>query len=134
MSEMEYKTVVRLPIPQLDGKSYDEALPFFKKTVGEPSNETTFDGEVDWFDYEDKPYEPVYDYETGRWGVDKVLVREWTEQEKDLVAMTVAKLREIEQEMQRKFDVWEDVFLLPYSWYNGVDEPIIMDATSGQET
>lgn len=127
MSDMEYKTVVRLPLPNLDGLSTTEVLKFFREKIGEPSDVDELDGKVEGFYYEDGEYRPIYDHETKRWAIDKVLAEEDESQEKDPIPMTVHKLANIEANMQIKFGTRNKVFFLSYSWYNGENEPVIID-------
>jgi hypothetical protein len=130
---MEYKTVVRLPLPALDGKTDVEALEFFRKKIGEPTYADTPDENGGmFFEYEDGTYRPVYDCEVKRWGVDKVLAHE-TEEPVFFIRMTTTRLVEVEREMRDKFDTHGNVFFLSYSWYNGVDEPITVHSEEPTE-
>jgi hypothetical protein len=127
MSCNESKTVLRAEFPRLKGKSRNEAYPFYVKFLGEPIEVEEWNGEVDYFRY-DGEYQPVYDYDSKRWGIDLVLHHESdynTYIEMKTNGLTLDEFNKLANEMSLKFEVDKyKIRLISYSWYNGSDEPI----------
>ncbi|MGG1659486.1 hypothetical protein [Brevibacillus sp. NRS-1366] len=127
MSHMEYKTVIRVALPELEGLDHNQALPFFKEKVGEPKHLDEWDGVVEWFTYDDKPntYCPVESLEGKyKWGIDYVLMHS-DGYDYNTLDISLSELERYIDLLVQKFSVKkEDCRLLSYSWYNGGDEPI----------
>lgn len=136
MSGMVYKSVLRAEIKKLKGKGRTEAFAFFQPILGEPKELETYEGDVEYFGYEEQvhAFVPVqelnYRSEDGlRWGIDYILSyeREPEDGEGDTI-YTLAKLNEIGLEMEQKFGIDpETVSVATYSWYTGSDEPIVFE-------
>ena len=138
MSYNETKSVLRAEIPQLKGKSRTEALEYFRQILGEPDDVDIWDGEVDFFEYEEKnhTYIPVEEYSYGktdddRWGGDLILAysNDYGVEEGDM-NYSLEELSVLADKMARKFNINpKNIRLLSYTWYNGSDEPRFFERT-----
>jgi hypothetical protein len=126
----ESKTVLRAEFPRLKGKSRIEVYPFYLELLGEPDYKDEYDGVVEYFEYKGK-YQPAYDYDTKRWGIDLVLHHESdysTYIEMESNGLTLDEFHKLAHEMSLKFEIDKyRVRLISYTWYNGSDEPIKFD-------
>jgi hypothetical protein len=134
MSFNETKTVVRVEIPELYGKSKTELYYYFKSILGESSYVDEWEGEVEYFSYDEEEFEivPVHQYNretesnVGKVGVDYILSYKtdyYAGKGKD--GFTFKELNEIGQILEDKFGIDpENCKLFSYTWYNGADEPI----------
>lgn len=136
MSCNETKKVLRVEIPWLRGKGYNEAYKYFRSILG-PADEVDQDkNETYYFYYEPNShyYVPVKEYSERntnnyRWGIDIILY------EKNDYGEVIGKKDYSPQEIQisaaemaEKFGVSPcDCKIYEYSWYNATDEPIIFD-------
>lgn len=130
MSCNESKTVLRAEFPQLQGKTRNEAFLFYKEILGEPTEVDEYDGEVEFFTYEGK-YQPVYDYDKERWGIDLVLHHESDYNvyiANDMNGLSLEEFEKLANEMSQTFGVEKSkIRLMSYTWYNGVDERIYFE-------
>lgn len=127
MSCNESKLVLRAEIPSLKGKSNSEALKFFRRILGEPSEIDEWNDEIDYFSYEGI-IRPCHDYSSGRWGIEYILLHESDYNvyvEMDNIGATLEEINEIAGKLENMFNVnKDDVKLIYYTWYNGSDEPV----------
>lgn len=127
MSCNESKTVLRAEFPKLKGKTRQEVYPFFLNLLGKPEEVDEYDGVVEYFYYEGK-HQPVYDYDSKRWGIDLVLHHESdykTYIEMESNGLTLDEFNKLAHDMSLKFEIDKyKVRLISYTWYNGADEPI----------
>jgi hypothetical protein len=121
MSEEITKNVIRFRIPQLKGKSVQEAFDFFTNTIGEPEEIDKYDGELEYFNYKEKY--SVHE-KNDEWYFDIVLST--SESYDNYFCMTFRDLLETTEEISEKFEILdiENINILCYTWYTGVDEPI----------
>lgn len=128
MSEMEYKMVLRAKLPHI--RNREDHLELFHSVLGEPAEIEEYAGKVEWFTYErwqdrGKHY-PKYvniDHD-GVFGVECVLQR-GTPDAADF-SVSLRDLRRLWNKMCKDFAIeHSDVHLHTYSWYNGVDEPVV---------
>lgn len=135
MSGMVYKSVLRAEIKELRGKGRTEAFAFFRPLLGEPEDIEVYEGEVEYFAYEEKaealvPVQELSNRSNGekRWGVDYVLSYSREDNEGEDSIVSLASLNEISLELTKKFGIEpSSVRVLSYSWYNGGDEPILFE-------
>jgi len=128
MSCVEDKTVLRVEIPRLSGINKTEAFNYFKKILGEPNDIDNDEKEVYYFEYNGR-FQPVYDSNNKKWGIDLVLAHKSTYktyiQFDYKKGITLKEFGLLADELCQKFDIKkEDVKLLSFSWYNGGAEPI----------
>jgi len=127
MSCNESKTVLRAEFPQLQGKTTNEVYPFYLEILGKPNEIDEYDDEVGYFSYEGK-YQPAYDYDSKKWGIDLVLHHEsdyntYIKQETN--GLSLKEFDTLAKSMTDVFGVDKDkVRLISYTWYNGSEEPI----------
>ena len=102
-------------------------FPFYKNTIGNPSELDEYEGEVEYFEYNGK-YQPSHQYKGDRWGIDMVLHHETdydTKIEMQTNGISLAEFLTLSQEMENKFGIDKSqVRLISYTWYNGGDEPV----------
>jgi hypothetical protein len=126
---MEWKTVIRAEIPSLRYENKNTAYDYFKKILGDASDVEDYDGEIEWFEYEGE-LQPVYDYDTKKWGIDLVL--EHKSDYKTYVhsvcdnGVTLNEFQTFADRLIKKFPEVniETIRFISYDWYNGGDEPI----------
>jgi hypothetical protein len=128
MSYNETKAVLRVEIPELKGKSYNELYQYFKDKIGEPSDVYKDGDYVEWFAYDERLCDivPVIQYSTKRVGVDYILSYS-TDFEEDhrKSSYTLEELNKYATILAEKFGVEPNKCrLFFYTWYNGADEPI----------
>lgn len=121
--------VLRAEFPELKGKTKTEVFPIYKNLLGEPDEVDEYDGEVDYFRYDnDKKYRPAYQYKGKRWGIDLTLHHESdykTYVELKTNGISLGEFETLAEEMAQKFGVDKSqIRLISYTWYNGVDEPV----------
>jgi hypothetical protein len=130
MSCNETKVVLRAEFPRLKGKTRQEVYPFYLELLGEPTDKDEWDGVVEYFSYEGK-YQPAYDHDSKRWGIDLVLHHESdynTYINMETNGLTLDEFHKLAHEMSIKFEVDKyKIRLISYTWYNGSDEPIQFD-------
>jgi len=130
MSCMESKVVLRAELPELKGKSRNEVYPVFVNLIGEADDIDEYEGEIEYFQYEGE-IQPVYDYDSKRWGIDHVLHHESdyrTYIKMKSNGLSLKEFDELASQMEEKFGIDKSkVRLISYSWYNGGDEPINFD-------
>lgn len=134
MSYNESKTVLRIEIPSLRGKSYHEAYKYFSSILGEADDIDDWDDVIEYFSYYEKnhKYIPVREYSYGRdavndrWGVDLLLA--YGNDYRDSIGRANHSLQELNKlanDLGEKFNVDpKTARLVSYTWYNGGDEPV----------
>lgn len=134
MSYNESKTVLRVEIPELRGKSNKEAYEYFLPILGEPDDIDEWEGEVEYFSYYEKNHKfvPVSENSYSRnaandkWGVDLILAygNDYNETIGE-ANHSLGELQNLAQEMAEKFNIDPSrCKVVSYTWYNGGDEPI----------
>lgn len=137
MSYNESKTVLRVEIPHLRGKSNKEAYEYFLPILGEPDDVDEWEGEVEYFSYYEKNHRfvPVSECSYGRnaandkWGVDLILAygNDYNENIGD-ANHSLGELHKLSLELADKFNIDPNTCrVVSYTWYNGGDEPIEFD-------
>lgn len=130
MSDSRITTSLRLEIPSLEGKSDREAYEYFKPILGEADE--LYD-EPNYFSfYYNGEFQPRKESsgrsESKRWVVDLVIKTRLAYEGNDLYIST-QRLRQLTFKLAQKFGFSEsNVILASYLWYDGVDEPIMVDA------
>jgi hypothetical protein len=133
MSCTEYKTVIRAEIPVLNGKGMTEAYAYFQPILGEADYLDEWDGEVEYFQYEEmkNDFVPVFEYSYGktdnkRIGVDYILsYSNDYGSSKGKTNFSFEELAKLAEVIAEKFDIDpKKCRLVSYSWYNGGDEPV----------
>lgn len=132
MSHTVFKVAILGHIKGLDGKSRAEVLPVFRAKLGEPSEVDEFDGTTCWFEYDDSDQKivPAYSHEQKRWGLRCVFE---SDQECDLdFSFSIGYVHKVQKEMRELFPSIGSVIIHAYSWYTGVDEPVIFSEESDE--
>ena len=127
MSHDVTKTVLRVELPELKGKSRDNVYPVYRDLLGDAPELDMYQGEVEYFSY-DGVYRECCDVDSNRWGIERVLKMESeyrTEIAGSQNGYSMGELNEMAQEMAEKFNVDPNqVRLTSYTWYTGTDEPV----------
>jgi hypothetical protein len=122
MSEDVTKTCIRLPLPELDGKTWQERFDFIKPILGEPSEVDEWEGEVTYFKYDG--YDFVYTYKTNKFAVDKVF-KDCVSYEHPGLSMSLADLTDEAEGFAMRFGKRaKDCLVVALTYYNGCDEPV----------
>lgn len=129
MSTTEYKVVLRTRLP--DVKTDKEHLEWFQANVGQPSA-TEVHGKRIWFSYDqdscyapmDRGPKPYFDpcFRKGVYGVELVFAH--SKDDAENFKMTLSELVQWEEKLKSMPGTSNNILLLSYGWYNGVDEPI----------
>lgn len=130
MSDDRITTSLRLEIPSLEGKSSREAYEYFKPILGEADE--LYDKPNYFSFYYNGEFQPRKELsgksESKRWVVDLVIKTGLAYDGNDLYIST-QRLRQLTFKLSQKFGLSEsNVFLASYLWYDGSDEPIMVDA------
>lgn len=135
MSCNESKSVLRVEIPSLEGKSSDEVYEFFRNYLGEAEELDEYEGFVEFFLYRDRSVMPVRGYsytnndlnKTERWGVEYVFHHDPNGYDLE----SYLRISDIESAWEELVEIFteeviskDDMVLCNYTWYNGVDEPV----------
>ena len=122
MSDNETKVAVIARLRELDGKNREDVIGFFKERLGKPDE---YDDDEDWFyrPEQDKivPYSSLDD----AWGVEYTIFISDYNEYYHTVYKSLQEIQQIIEKMKQKFPeiLDEDIKLVSYTWYNGVDEP-----------
>jgi len=144
MSEYIVTYGIRARISQLNDADQATALEFFRPLLGEPEELYEQNGQVESFYYEvtkgfgdnevrQREYEAVreFNYENNSqsgWGIQKMFVS-GRQEEITEAYLSIGFIQEEAQKMAEKFGLdISDIFVYSYTWYNGVDEPKVLDA------
>ena len=129
MSCMVKTVAIRAEIKDLRGKNKQEAYQFYKKYFGE-ANDYFDDGEF-YYDREEGEINPVIDLD-GNYGVEYLIksVRKYKSGYNDICIISYSEFKEITEKITNKISGVnkEDINLVSYTWYNGVDEPIYFNS------
>jgi len=121
MSQDVTKIAIRLPLPELDGKTPQERLNHLKPILGEPIDIEEYDGTLIYFNY--KNYEFVTKDEN-RYAVDLILSEDNSYNHQRL-AIKIGNLIEKIDSFAEKFGhKGQECLIVASTWYNGGDEPV----------
>lgn len=146
MSTEVSKVCYRFPVPTLKGATNREALRFFRKIIGEPTEIEEFEGELYGFHYESLPY--LKENPTGiknflrpvqvgdQWGIEVVIGivnldrYNYIGFQADVLEGKGLRLTELMGALSKTYippQVFSQGKIYAYTWYNGVDEHLTFD-------
>lgn len=132
MSSMQYKAGFRVVIERLRSATFQEAFEFFSEKLGQPDEIDEYNNVVSWFKYNGE-YQPAKECNGTRnepndgWFCDKILFS--TTNLRD--AQFYLRLNQFDDEIEKLCNLFgvdsEDIMIFSYNWYDGVDEPRIIN-------
>jgi len=146
MSSNVFTYGIRGRIPQLNGADTTAALAFFRPLIGEPEDIDELDGVVNYFYYDDyaspyskesqsrkREYQAVrnetYKQKDPGWGVQKSFHSMSDEAGPTEMLLSLEFIQDEINKMAKRFGLDPSLIIVySYSWYNGSDEPIELDA------